>query len=160
MAPTPPSSPLEEEDYVTVHRDGSAGHKVEYSVLTFGTDDGILSHTSDFACSEDSYSIVDYYYLSTGLPVTCANLAAMAAVVPAQMSSKVTDWVKQQACEDTTANNVTHDPKPTNPAKTLFAVHGSSRRYDVETLLQLRYTVNMSDVKLQINPEVLQGKQV
>ncbi|KAL8825453.1 MAG: hypothetical protein Q9191_004411 [Dirinaria sp. TL-2023a] len=79
-----------------------------------------------------------------------------AAAIPVQMGSPVTDWVQQQACEDNAATNETHASKVEESMETPSVGDRTSRRYDITTLLRLRWKVKMSDVKLQINPDVLQ----
>ena len=158
MASLPHLSPLAKEGNTTVYRNGPTRHKVECSMLMLETDAGIPSTvSSDSGLSEDSfYSVVEYTCITP--PASPTKPAAMATAVPAQMGSKVTDWVQQQACEDNPANNMTDASNAEESAKAPSVFYGTSRRYDIETLLQLRYKVNMSDVKLQINPDVLQGK--
>ena len=76
-----------------------------------------------------------------------------------QLSTKVTDWVERQALEDREPNatdaadtgtrtTIKHSPEPyTRP-----------RRYDIVTLLQLRYTADLTKIELRVHPSALQGK--
>lgn len=83
--------------------------------------------------------------------------SAMALEPTTQTSSKVTDWVEQQALEDRAPdtsdapNSVGTITKPTSAG-----ILGL-RRYDIVTLLQLRFTSNLANVELRIHPSALQG---
>lgn len=84
--------------------------------------------------------------------------SAMAPESVTQPSSKVTDWVEQQALEDRapdTSDAPTFVGTITKP--TSAGILGL-RRYDIITLLQLRYTSNLANVELRIHPSALQGR--
>ena len=76
-----------------------------------------------------------------------------------QLSTKVTDWVERQALEDREPNatdaantgtrtTIKHSPEP----------YTKPRRYDIVTLLQLRYTADLTKIELRVHPSALQGK--
>jgi len=90
--------------------------------------------------------------------VDAMTLPAMAQEPTSQPSSKVTDWVEQQALEDRapdTSGAPTLGGMTIKPSST--AILGS-RRYDIVTMLQIRYTSNLANVELRIHPSALQGK--
>lgn len=73
----------------------------------------------------------------------------------AQLSTKVTDWVKCQALEDRkpdAAGAFTIAEATSKPSKS------TTKRYDLETLLKLRCTSNVGNIELRIHPAALQGK--
>ena len=76
-----------------------------------------------------------------------------------QLSTKVTDWVERQALEDREPNAT--DGANTGAKTTIkhsLEPYTRPRRYDIVTLLQLRYTADLTKVELRVHPSALQGK--
>lgn len=139
----------------------SEGCHTDCTILTPRTEDGALSPASSFVLcltptSADSVQFTaDYFSLPA---VAETTLMANIAEAPAQMSSKVTDWVQQQACEKGTADMPKAELKAEQSVEPPLLLNGKPRRYKIEELLRVRFTLNMASIKLQINPEVLQGQ--
>ena len=76
-----------------------------------------------------------------------------------QLSTKVTDWVERQALEDRKPNAT--DAANTGASTTIehsLEPYATPRRYDIVTLLQLRYTADLTKIELRVHPSALQGK--
>ena len=85
-------------------------------------------------------------------------LSATAPEPTTQPSSKVTDWVEKQALEDRAPDTSDAPTFAETIIKSSSAGILGLRRYDIVTLLQLRYTSNLANVELRIHPSALQGK--
>ena len=129
----------------------------EMIVLTPTSDSDVSGAFYDVAACITPSSADSFPFPFDSSPVLAVFGPSVASVmdVPRNPSSKVTEWVQQQACEDNMAEAAKGDIKTEDPSMSLT---GKSRRYKIEYLLQLRFTSNMSSIKLRINPEALQGQ--
>ena len=122
---------------------------------------------SDVAASSAKILDTDWVHIASDLQSTQASFKPFEETMPisnmspkptVQLSSKVTDWVEQQALEDggpgtADAGTVAEATfKPSLVAKT------GSKKYDIATLLQLRYTTDLANIELRIHPSALQGE--
>ena len=96
---------------------------------------------------------------------SCEEADAMSLLnVPAEpatlLCSKVTDWVEQQALQDAVAVNKETGHQEEGHNMTSSTRQEKCRKYDIATLLHMRYTTSMSGIELRIHPSLLRGKLI